>query len=231
METLGLTGYAFMKKRQNPKDIKALEVEYNFELPFLYKEFARNFELESIRAFEKLIQNGTEIYFAHLYCNLESIHESDFSEFMAIEDTYRFKDNDYDWTISGHLPIGGGRHGSVLLLGTKDEEYDKILLQDIANDITIISNNIFEFVSCLDMKILQENIAGIELSSIYKKLRLTSPPELRRYPDENKVVEWMENSFFLPDEVDANGNPMLINPNYGTPDADKILTVDVEIIN
>ena len=126
------------------KDIKALEVEYDFELPFLYKEFARNFELESIRAFEKLIQNGTEIYFAHLYCNLESIHESDFSEFMAIEDTYRFKDNDYDWTISGHLPIGGGRHGSVLLLGTKDEEYDKILLQ--------------------------ENIAGIELSSIYKKL-------------------------------------------------------------
>jgi hypothetical protein len=61
-----------------------------------------------------------------------------------------------------------------------------------------------------------------------EKLELQGPPTLRRYPDENKVDEWMNNSF-LSGELDAAGNP--INPNYGTPDADKILMIDVNVID
>jgi len=63
-----------------------------------------------------------------------------------------------------------------------------------------------------------------------KTLELQGPPTLRRYPDENKVDEWMNNSF-LSGELDAVGNPILINPNYGTPDADKILMIDVNVID
>jgi len=49
-------------------------------------------------------------------------------------------------------------------------------------------------------------------------------------PDENKIDEWT-NNFFLSAELDANGVPIPINPNYGTPNADKILTIDVNIID
>lgn len=54
--------------------------------------------------------------------------------------------------------------------------------------------------------------------------------KLRVYPDPNKIDEWSNNSFFCT-ELDLNGNPIRIIPNYGTPDVDKILTVDVKIID
>jgi len=63
-----------------------------------------------------------------------------------------------------------------------------------------------------------------------KKIEIQGPPELRVYPDPNKIDEWRNNSFFS-SELDASGNPIRINPNYGTTDADKILMVDVKIVD
>ena len=93
-----------------------------------------------------------------------------FDNFHSLEGTIAGFDDDEDWEEAGYLPIAMCGHGGAILLGTQGGESDCILLQNMAENICKIADNIFDFVRDLVMLRREEKnlYRGYRFSQLYQ---------------------------------------------------------------
>jgi hypothetical protein len=150
-------------------NVTELEIAHRFKLPPIYRLFVESFILgEGCIQEERLHLEGH----ASFYPLKDVVHEQDpyfFTGLGTLEQNLMARKEVKAWLENAYLPIGNGAFNGAILVGTKGQEVDKIILHDFDKPpyFTIIANNVFEFIR--GFVLVPNYIKRFEVNSIYKK--------------------------------------------------------------
>jgi hypothetical protein len=168
---------AILKYRDSHENVNIheLQIKYSIMLPPIYKVFAETFclgEANVIREtyFSKKLNDYFDCKSYNFLFNNENIG---FSHFIEIENAFEvyasggLSDLMYE---QKYFPIASS-DGNGLYVGTMGSDTDKILWDGADGNLPkIISNNIFEFIRCIDIEDVKEEFlyGNVKHSQLYK---------------------------------------------------------------
>lgn len=176
------SGFELLKtRRQDDRiDVDALEAEYGFTLPPLYKLFVSTFHLGErcfhCEEFHNPTYNDTtgSVYIDYYPLSHDIRNKLDVSALysinMVLQDwQYVFK-QEYEWQEYGLLKIGDIGRGGGLHVGTRGDMQDKIyrVVWDWDEPYDLICDNIFELVRGFRAIEMEEPDKNVTYDQLYK---------------------------------------------------------------
>ncbi|MBA6156011.1 SMI1/KNR4 family protein [Tenacibaculum sp. S7007] len=168
-------GFELLRTRPLNEKVLVSELEYGIELPPIFRNFTKIFDVSEVNNHIKYIYNKDReqycagiVYFPENYDT--NSDEVMFHNFHSLESTISGFEDDDDWAEAGYLPIAMCGHSGAVLLGTRNEEKDCIFIQTMSQEIYKISSNIFDFVRDLVMlEVSEEELYDeIRFEQLYK---------------------------------------------------------------
>lgn len=170
-------GFELLKTRalDEKVNLEELEVQNDIVLPEKYRMFITMFDgintegngFKYLNVVEDRLFPCAEILYyptSYKIGNDDIVKLVDFVHYSKVFDLYVD-----DWQEEGYLLIGSVDHEGGILLGTRGQEKDKIII-DYHDNYTVLADNIFDFVRDLVAYIPKEGklFGGIDFSQLYK---------------------------------------------------------------
>lgn len=164
----------FLQFRDSTKDVSQFEKESDIVLPPIFKAFVCNYE--PYFAHQKIKRDNSDefqSFIVPIYCTSElaeyTIDDDELSleSFKEVEDVFTFNRSN-DGYLKDYLFIANHGYSGGLLVGIGEGNKDKIYHNTDSTEITFIAENIFEFLSRIQLVQYDFDEPNINTSQLYQ---------------------------------------------------------------